>query len=166
MKVIIRKTILMVSMAAVLSACGAQKQSTHDEHTDHASHTTADIQEKTSSASILPTFLKNQPDQVKLVYEAAGKATDILKWIPCYCGCGDEAGHTSNLNCFIKEVTADNSIVWDDHGTRCGVCLQIAVKSIQLKQEGKSLKEIRHYIDTTYKTGFAKPTKTPMPPVS
>jgi Protein of unknown function with PCYCGC motif len=37
------------------------------------------------------------------------------------------------------------------------------LKSIKMKQEGKSIKEIRHYIDEKYKEGYAKPTKTPMP---
>jgi hypothetical protein len=67
------------------------------------------------------------------------------------------------MNCFVKEVNADGSIVWDDHGTRCGVCLQIAVQSINMNHEGKSLKEIRDIIDSTYKKGYAKPSDTPMP---
>lgn len=40
---------------------------------------------------------------------------------------------------------------------------KIAAKSIKMKQEGKSIKEIRRYIDKKYKEGYAKPTKTPMP---
>ena len=83
--------------------------------------------------------------------------------MPCYCGCGESAGHKSNLNCFIQEKREDGSIVWDDHGTRCLVCLEIAVQSAQLHKEGKSLKEIRQFIDDTYKEGYAKPTPTDMP---
>ncbi|WP_307554105.1 PCYCGC motif-containing (lipo)protein [Paenibacillus sp. V4I5] len=29
------------------------------------------------------------------------------------------------------------SVIWDDHGTRCGVCLQIAVQSIKPKLHHK-----------------------------
>ena len=90
-------------------------------------------------------------------------ATDIIKWMPCYCGCGESAGHGSNLNCFIDEIREDGSVVWDDHGTRCQVCLEIAVQSVKMTQEGKSLKEIREFIDENYKEGYAEPTDTPMP---
>ena len=83
--------------------------------------------------------------------------------MPCYCGCGDAAGHESNLNCFIAEVREDGSILWDDHGTRCQVCVDIAVESVKLYQDGKTIKEIRHIIDEKYKEGYAKPTPTKMP---
>ncbi len=93
------------------------------------------FKKKTASADILPSFLDNQQEEIRLVYQAAGKATDILQWMPCYCGCGESAGHVSNLNCFIQKENEDGSVVWDDHGTRCGVCLQIAVQSIKMTQE-------------------------------
>ncbi|WP_413059394.1 PCYCGC motif-containing (lipo)protein [Sporosarcina sp. 179-K 3D1 HS] len=42
-------------------------------------------------------------------------------------------------------------------------CLpETAVRSVHLKQEGKSVKEIRQFIDDTYKEGYAEPTDTPM----
>ncbi|MDQ8739121.1 PCYCGC motif-containing (lipo)protein [Paenibacillus sp. LHD-38] len=67
------------------------------------------------------------------------------------------------MNCFIKEVNKDGSIIWDDHGTRCGVYLEIAATAAKMKSESKSDKEIRNYIDVTYKEGYADPTDTPMP---
>ncbi|WP_373426126.1 PCYCGC motif-containing (lipo)protein [Paenibacillus radicibacter] len=140
-----------------LSACSTKKEEVHQEHVQ------GDIQEKTASASQLPKFLDKQKEEIRMVYQVAGMATDIIKWMPCYCGCGESVGHQSNLNCFIKEVNSDGSVVWDDHGTRCGVCMQIAVESVQLKQQGKSLKEIRDYIDKKYEKGYGNPTKTPMP---
>lgn len=122
-----------------------------------------DLQEVTAKANVLPSFLKDKPDDMQLIYQAAGSATEILRWIPCYCGCGDSAGHESSMNCFVSEIREDGSVVWDDHGTRCLVCLEIAAESIMMSQEGKSLKEIRNAIDEKYKEGFAEPTPTPMP---
>ena len=122
-----------------------------------------DLQEVTASASILPAFLDDKSEDMRLVYQMAGTATDIIKWMPCYCGCGESAGHGSNLNCFIDEIREDGSVVWDDHGTRCQVCLDIAVQSVMMTQDGKSLKEIREFIDENYKEGYAEPTDTPMP---
>lgn len=144
-----------------------QAQTTETDHTNHANHqhtlANGDLQEETASAEILPSFLDNQSEDLKLVYKAAGQATEILKWMPCYCGCAESANHKSNLNCFIKEVKNDGSVVWDDHGTRCIVCVEIAIKSIKQAQEGASLKEIRKQIDQDYKEGYSEPTPTPMP---
>ncbi len=122
-----------------------------------------DLQQVTASATELPAFLDDKSDDLKLVYEVAGSAADILQWMPCYCGCADSADHGSNLNCFVDEIRKDGSVVWDDHGTRCNVCVEIAVKSVTMAKEGKSLKEIREKIDSDYKEGYARPTDTPMP---
>lgn len=155
----------------VLSACGAEKKvmkenpndtQTEASHDGHA-HVSGDIQEETASADVLPSFLDNQSENIRLVYQIAGQSTDILEWMPCYCGCGESVGHKSNLNCFIQEKRQDGTIVWDDHGTRCGVCLEIALQSAKMHKDGMSLKEIRQSIDETYKNGYAKPTPTEMP---
>lgn len=150
----------------VLSACGEdklviekQKEVSHEEHR----HASGDIQEETASSAILPSFLNNKSEDIRLVYQIAGQSTEVLEWMPCYCGCGESAGHKSNLNCFIEEKREDGTIVWDDHGTRCLVCLEIAVQSAKMHKDGMSLKEIRQTIDNTYKEGYAKPTPTDMP---
>ena len=147
--------------ALVLAGCAA-KQGNHDDgHVSHAAN--GDIREVTVSADQLPSFLNDKSNSILLAYKVAGKLGDTLRWIPCYCGCGESAGHESNLNCFIHEKREDGTIEWDDHGTKCGVCLQIAVESAQLKQQGKSDLEIREVIDSKYSKGYAAPTDTPMP---
>lgn len=174
----VKKQWLSVLLASILLlvACGnntdesskenhTNQKKTNTTETSQNQHTLAngDIQEQTTSRDQLPSFLDDKSDDLKLVYHAAGKATDVLKWMPCYCGCAESADHKSNLNCFIKEVKDNGSVVWDDHGTRCIVCVEIAIKSIKQAQEGASLKEIRQQIDDDYKEGYAKPTPTPMP---
>jgi len=158
----------VVALSVLLSACGTPSGKTttamappHSAHQQHAPN--GDLQETTSGITQLPTFLDKQRPEIKQAYQVAALVADLLQWIPCYCGCGESAGHTSNKNCFIKEIKQDGSVVWDDHGTRCGVCLEIAVTSARMKQDGKSAKEIRTYIDQKYQKGYAKPTDTPMP---
>lgn len=163
-------SILAVSLL-ILSACGAEKnkdeqseepekqEASHDGH-DHA---VGDIQEETASAEVLPSFLDSQDENIRLIYQIAGQSTEILEWIPCYCGCGESVGHKSNLNCFIQEKREDGTIVWDDHGTRCLACLEIALQSAKMHKDGMSLKEIRNAIDEAYKEGYAEPTPTKMP---
>ncbi|KXH80890.1 PCYCGC motif-containing (lipo)protein [Sporosarcina sp. HYO08] len=157
--------VLIVSIAIlVLSACG-QKSHQADvlAHGEQRQLENGDLQEVTASAQELPSFLDDRPEEMRLVYQVAGAATDILDHMPCYCGCGDSAGHLNNKNCFIHEVREDGSVVWDDHGTRCLVCLEIAMESVKMVQDGKSLKETREAIDEMYKEGYAEPTPTPMP---
>lgn len=160
---------LFAAFSFVLASCSnaaiddpAEANQEHAGHDEH-NHSAGDLQVETASAEVLPSFLDNQHEDIRLVYEAAGQATDILQWMPCYCGCGESVGHQSNLNCFIAETREDGSIVWDDHGTRCLVCLEIAVESVQMAQQGMSLKEIRDAIDTRYENGYAPPTPTEMP---
>lgn len=152
----------MFTVLFVLSACG---ESTEDglEVGKQVELPNGDLQEVTASADILPSFLDDKPEDMRLVYQVAGTATDIIEWMPCYCGCGESAGHGSNKNCFIDEIREDGSVVWDDHSTRCQVCLETAVDSVMMTKDGKSLKEIRDVIDERYKEGFAEPTDTPMP---
>ncbi|MGO0058548.1 PCYCGC motif-containing (lipo)protein [Brevibacillus fluminis] len=145
---------------SLLTGCAGQ-----DSAAQHQSHQlpNGDLQEVTASITTLPTFLDKVEPQIKDIYQIAAGVQDVLKSIPCYCGCGESAGHLHNGNCFIKEVKQDGSVVWDDHGTRCNTCMEIAVISAKMTKDGKTPKEIRTYIDQQYKEGYAKPTPTPMP---
>ncbi|VDG97891.1 Uncharacterised protein [Lysinibacillus sphaericus] len=161
---------ILAVLVIVLAACGGKTATEqHHEETpalaigEEKQLPNGDLQQVTASAEELPAFLDDKSDDLQLVYQVAGSAEDILKYMPCYCGCADSADHGSNLNCFVDEIRKDGSVVWDDHGTRCDVCVEIAVKSVTMAQEGKSLKEIRKTIDTNYNKGYARPTDTPMP---
>lgn len=151
--------LLLLFFVLLLSACSNQENSHHD----NATIQSGDIREETNSTSEIPTFLKDKSEELVTIYMAAANHQELLEQIPCYCGCGDSVGHRDSYDCFIHQNNADGSIVWDDHGTKCGVCLEIAATSMVEYQAGKSIKEIRTLIDETYKQGFANPTPTPKP---
>lgn len=136
-----------------------------DEHSghDHSTAVNGDIQERTVSKTELPSFLDGQSEEIRKIYLLSAEYADVLEFIPCYCGCGESAGHKSNLNCFIQERKENGAIVWDDHGTRCGVCLDIAVSAAKMSYEGSSVLEIREAMEKTYNEGYAEPTPTPLP---
>ena len=161
-----KKWSFLLTASILLGACNSEEakpaQEESQEHAGHA-HANGDIQEETQGADALPAFLDQQTDMVRAAYQIAGHAPEVLEWMPCYCGCGESAGHESNLNCFIQEIKDDGTIVWDDHGTRCNVCIEIAVGSVKMYKEGKSLKEVRQTIDDAYKDGYTQPTDTKMP---
>ena len=147
----------------ILSACsGGQDAGTKKEqHSDQQEVALGDIREETQGADELPDFLKEKPEDMQLIYAAAANHKELLESIPCYCGCADSAGHKDNYDCFVNENKENGAVVWDDHGTKCGICLDIAVQSIKDYNNGKDIKEIRTTIDEQYKEGYPKPTPTP-----
>lgn len=155
--------ILLLSACSNNQAADTQQTESAEGHAEHTAN--EDIQEETPSIETLPTFLKEKPEDMKTIYSAAAKNKELLESMPCYCGCGDSAGHRNNYDCFIYNNKDDGAIVWDDHATRCKVCLDIAAESVVLYSKGKTPKEIRELIDERYHEGYAKPTPTPKPEV-
>ncbi|QSS99403.1 hypothetical protein IMZ31_15155 [Pontibacillus sp. ALD_SL1] len=143
-----------------LTGCG-NEESKHDGG-DHGV-VIGDIQETTASKASLPSFLDEKHEDIRTIYQGAVQHQELLEQMPCYCGCGDSVGHMNNYDCFIHDQD-EQSIVWDDHGTKCNVCLEIAAKAMIEYSKGQSVEDIRTMIDETYKEGYAKPT--PTPPVS
>ena len=64
-----------------------------------------------------PGFAPGRPlDQTRAVYEFAGQHPEILKFVPCYCGC-ESTGHPHNESCFVKRRDASGNVLeWDTHG--------------------------------------------------
>jgi len=97
----------------------------------------------------MPTEVQSAPVLVQQAYKFAAANPDIMKQIPCYCGCG-AMGHTSNYSCYVQSVDASGSITFDDHALGCSICVDITQDLMRLQREGKSIQEIRAYVDATY----------------
>ena len=55
-------------------------------------------------------------DVVRAVYEFAGRRPDVLRYVPCFCGC-EQGGHVGNDDCFVKaRDTSGKPTAWDTHG--------------------------------------------------
>lgn len=59
-------------------------------------------QVQTVARGALPVFARG--GDTAALYEFATQREDILKWMPCTCGCAD-LGHASNRACYIKAET-------------------------------------------------------------
>lgn len=156
-------TIVIVLMTLVVTACSGKIDQSGAEHSAQERVANGDLREKTKSLDVLPMFLDGAHPDLVSIYANAPNHQELLEHIPCYCGCGDSAGHTSNYQCFVHDHFADGSLQWDDHGTRCGVCLEIAYYSMERAEKGDDPMDIRKAVDQAYKEGYAKPTNTPMP---
>jgi hypothetical protein len=64
-----------------------------------------------------PGFAAGRPiDQARAVYQFAAEHPEVLKYVPCYCGC-ETSGHPHNESCFVKRRDAKGNVTeWDMHG--------------------------------------------------
>lgn len=109
-----------------------------------------------------PAYVSANP-ATEEAYAFALAHPQIVKWMPCYCGC-EAMDHGSNLDCYYKHGQPGDRAVFEEHASFCDICVQITLKTKQLDAEGKSLSEIRQIIDQTF--GGATPgTLTAQPPV-
>ena len=96
----------LISAAAFLASCGS------------AGPGSAGYKwSSTTKAIKLPSFVYDSsapPGDVN-AYRFALERPDLLKQVPCYCGCGEEAGHKSNLDCFVRSRNGAD-VTFDTHG--------------------------------------------------
>jgi hypothetical protein len=64
--------------------------------------------------SALPSDVRSAPIKVQEAYRFALANPEILKQIPCYCGCG-AVGHTSNYDCYVAGMDEAGGVVFDYH---------------------------------------------------
>lgn len=55
------------------------------------------------------------PDVIDAVYEFAARRPDVLRHVPCFCGC-ERNGHQDNEDCFVANRAANGRPEWDVHG--------------------------------------------------
>lgn len=108
----------------------------------------------------LPGYAKRTP-RVQAAYEYALHNPELLEYIPCYCNC-HRLGHKSVEDCFVKSLKKGGKVVFDDHGSECGICYATVLDSKKLLQEGKSSSEIRDFVDEKY-SQYGRGTVTPRP---
>lgn len=94
-------TLLFVIIISLLAGCNSNKDLSLD-----------------SKHVKFPDFVLSTSPQVQETYVMAAENPEVLASVPCFCGCGDGAGHKSNLDCFVKNMGSDNEVTeWDPHGT-------------------------------------------------
>lgn len=126
--------VVVISLvAASLSACSSQSAS----------------ELHMMSLDQMPAEVQVAPVSVQTAYQFAARNPDIMKDIPCYCGCGN-IGHTSNYDCYVSNVDDEGNITFDNHALGCSICVDITQDVMRMLQDGKSPQDARAYIDATY----------------
>ena len=128
--------IIGLVLLTILPACSAQSSS-------------EDVHLNMAPMDLMPAEVKLAPVTVQEAYQFNVANPDVMKNIPCYCGCGN-VGHTSNYDCYVTDVDQAGNITFDHHALGCSICVDITQDVMRMLQEGKSTQEARAYIDATY----------------
>ncbi|MGE5378219.1 MAG: PCYCGC motif-containing (lipo)protein [Bacteroidota bacterium] len=97
----------------------------------------------------MPSEVQSAPVTVQAAYQFAVANPEVMKNIPCYCGCGN-VGHTSNYSCYVSGVDGNGRVSFDQHALGCSICVDITQDVMRNLREGKSPQEARAYVDATY----------------
>ena len=63
-----------------------------------------------------PAYLKDASPKAREMYRFAVANGETLRYIPCYCGCGNpRVGHKSNADCYVAERFPDGRITSTSH---------------------------------------------------
>jgi hypothetical protein len=126
--------ILLALASPGLPACSSQAEGVHVNMT---------------SMDAMPAEVRSAPVSVQQAYQFASANPDIMKNIPCYCGCGN-MGHDSNYACYVSEADGQGSFSFDNHALGCSICVDITQDVMRMLRQGKSPGDIRAYVDKTY----------------
>jgi len=103
-------------------------------------------------------------EQVRAVFKFAADHPEVLKYIPCVCGC-ERMGHQGNDMCFVAGRDKAGKVTeWESHGVICEVCLDIGQDAMRMHNSGASVADIRKAIEAKYVVNGRTTTPTPMPP--
>ena len=109
----------------------------------------SDVHLNMTSMDQMPAEVQSAPVTVQQAYQFASANPDVMKNIPCYCGCGS-VGHTSNYSCYVSSVDDKGKFTFDKHALGCSICVDITQDVMRLLKDGKSTGEVRASIDSTY----------------
>ena len=127
-------SIIIVLLSTTISACSTQSESS-DLHM--------------MSMDQMPAEVQSAPVTVQTAYQFNAANPDVMKDIPCYCGCGN-IGHTSNYDCYVSNVDGNGVITFDNHALGCSICVDITQDVMRMLRDGKSPQHARAYVDATY----------------
>ena len=113
-----------------------------------SSSTIAGCSSQSDAMDKMPDDVRSAPVSVQQAYQFAVANPEVMKQIPCYCGCG-KVGHTSNYSCYVAGEK-NGQIEYDLHAVGCSICVDITLDTMRLLKEGKSPGEIKAYVDSTY----------------
>lgn len=105
----------VLALGSAAAACGGSTSATtgSDLPARFAKYPVADEPNADPSKIAWPSFVTNADPEVKTLYVFQLTHGQLMRYMPCYCGCGKNAGHKSNRDCYVQKVNPDGSAVLD-----------------------------------------------------
>jgi len=101
---------------------------------------------------------------MRATYEFAARHPEVMKYVPCFCGCGSR-GHKDNHDCFVTARNSTDKVIgWDTHALGCEICVDVAYQAWQMFNTGAKVTAIRDAIEKKYADRQSGHTNTPLPP--
>ena len=147
-------TVMPTMDASAASRAAMPGAASHDPGTDAAAVETA--------WAARPDYVRGADARVQEAYRYALERPDVIRWMPCYCGCASMQ-HRSNLDCFLRARMSAGAVAFEQHASFCDVCVQTALLAKQRIGEGRSLAEIRAEVDATFGGNGVPGTSTDLP---
>jgi Protein of unknown function with PCYCGC motif len=107
---------VLLSFGWGAAACGGSRStatSGDDLVARFARYSVADEPNADLAKVVWPSFVTDAKPEVKTLYEFQLSHGELMRYMPCFCGCGQTAGHKSNRDCYVQKVNADGSAVLD-----------------------------------------------------
>jgi hypothetical protein len=107
-------TLALALTVVVSAACGGEDKPSEFPFEDRFAEYEAASEPNVDASTVeWPSFVTKARPEVRRLYAYALEHGDLLRYIPCYCGCGGFAGHRNNRDCYVRRVNADGSVVFD-----------------------------------------------------
>ena len=98
----------------------------------------------------LPSVVHHAGPEAVDAYRAAMHSPDVLRAVPCTCGCMESLGHENNLDCYIDEIQANGMVTYSTHGIYCVVCQLITRDALDGAAAGMRGEELHAMILNRY----------------
>lgn len=97
---------LAIPIALILAACSGSPGGSASRSTDDAAAVVpADTGRVTIDGVQFPAAMAEAPPEIVEAYVFAAKHPEVLRYMPCYCGCHRiRHPHESNYDCFVDAI--------------------------------------------------------------
>jgi hypothetical protein len=110
---LILRCLALVVGAAGCSSSGKQASETTGFAARFAQYEAAPEPNGDLAKVVWPEYVTEAGPEVKRLYEFQITHGELMRYMPCFCGCGRTAGHRSNRDCYVRQVKAGGSVVFD-----------------------------------------------------
>jgi hypothetical protein len=94
------KKLLSLLLILTIVGCSEQGEHVHNEE-ETQDNSLRYVVGSNEWPAVINQFAKEQALEA---YQFALDHPEVLDFMPCYCGCYEDAGHVSNIHCFVRSV--------------------------------------------------------------